>query len=116
MSVESLSRLPKLMRQLNQRHPQKQSETAKPGNQSGRGQPHSKTLSRWIARRCSREVLECGCPLPLSFWVHVCTGPFLGLMLLFVGNSFMLTSAVTTARQFGSILHDKFRYIVRGHS
>src|SRR6266850_6692330 len=34
--------------------------------QSGRGQPHSKTLSRGIARRSFREVLECGCPLPLS--------------------------------------------------
>jgi hypothetical protein len=32
---------------------------------SGRGQPHSKTLSRRIARPSFREVLECGCPLPL---------------------------------------------------
>src|SRR6266850_5467967 len=36
--------------------------------ESGRGQPHSKTLSRWIARYSFREVLECGCPLPL--WMH----------------------------------------------
>src|SRR5947209_5640774 len=35
-------------------------------SQSGRGQPHSKTLSRPIARCSVREVLECGCPLPLS--------------------------------------------------
>ena len=34
-------------------------------NESGRGQPHSKTLSRRIARPSFREVLECGCPLPL---------------------------------------------------
>src|SRR5262249_42642708 len=34
--------------------------------QSGRGQPHSKTLTRRIARHSLREVLECGCPLPLS--------------------------------------------------
>jgi hypothetical protein len=34
-------------------------------NESGRGQPHSKTLSRRIARHSFREVLECGCPLPL---------------------------------------------------
>src|SRR5215831_15077996 len=33
---------------------------------SGRGQPHSKTLARRIARHSFREVLECGCPLPLS--------------------------------------------------
>src|SRR5689334_22173636 len=37
------------------------------GSQSGRGQPHSKTLSRRNARRSFREVLECGCPLPLSW-------------------------------------------------
>src|SRR6266581_261454 len=35
------------------------------GGQSGRGQPHSKTLSRGVARHFFREVLECGCPLPL---------------------------------------------------
>jgi hypothetical protein len=35
-------------------------------SKSGRGQPHSKTLSRWIACQSFREVLECGCPLPLS--------------------------------------------------
>jgi len=33
--------------------------------QSGRGQPHSKTLARLPARHSVREVLECGCPLPL---------------------------------------------------
>src|SRR6267154_1527439 len=32
---------------------------------SGRGQPHSKTLARIPARNSIREVLECGCPLPL---------------------------------------------------
>jgi len=34
-------------------------------NESGKGQPRSKTLSRRIARDSYREVLECGCPLPL---------------------------------------------------
>jgi len=34
-------------------------------DESGRGQPHSKTLSRRIARHFFRKVLECGCPLPL---------------------------------------------------
>src|SRR2546425_8894595 len=34
---------------------------------SGRGQPHSKTLARGAKSRCIRQVLECGCPLPLSF-------------------------------------------------
>jgi hypothetical protein len=33
--------------------------------ESGRGQPHSKTLARFPARYLIREVLECGCPLPL---------------------------------------------------
>jgi SH3 domain-containing YSC84-like protein 1 len=33
---------------------------------SGRGQPHSKTLTRPITRHSFREVLECRCPLPLS--------------------------------------------------
>ena len=33
---------------------------------SGRGQPHSKTLARSHGRLYLREVLECGCPLPLS--------------------------------------------------
>src|SRR5437870_2625251 len=37
----------------------------RPG-QSGRGQPHSKTLARLLACHSVREVLECGCPLPLS--------------------------------------------------
>jgi hypothetical protein len=36
-------------------------------SQSGRGQPHSKTLPRRITRYSFREVLECGCPLPLFF-------------------------------------------------
>jgi len=40
-------------------------------NESGMGLPHSKTLSRRIARHSLREVLECGCPLPL--WA-----PFVG--------------------------------------
>jgi hypothetical protein len=34
--------------------------------ESGIGLPHSKTLSRQRARHLFREVLECGCPLPLS--------------------------------------------------
>jgi len=34
--------------------------------QSGRGQPHSRTLSRRIMHQYLRKVLECGCPLPLS--------------------------------------------------
>jgi hypothetical protein len=33
--------------------------------ESGREQPHSKTLARFSACRSIREVLECGCPLPL---------------------------------------------------
>src|SRR5437867_2934632 len=35
-------------------------------SESGRGQPHSKTLARATQPGCLREVLECGCPLPLS--------------------------------------------------
>jgi hypothetical protein len=35
-------------------------------NDSGRGQPHSKTLPREPKRYGIRQVLECGCPLPLS--------------------------------------------------
>jgi hypothetical protein len=42
------------------------------GDESGRGQPHSKTLARRIARDSFREVLECGCPLPL---LKVCSAP-----------------------------------------
>jgi hypothetical protein len=34
--------------------------------QSGRGLPHSKTLTRGPVRQKTRRVLECGCPLPLS--------------------------------------------------
>src|SRR5436309_8586876 len=34
-------------------------------SESGRGQPHSKTLARATQPGCFREVLECGCPLPL---------------------------------------------------
>ena len=33
--------------------------------ESGRGQPHSKTLPRCWTRCSFRKVLECGCPLPL---------------------------------------------------
>ena len=33
--------------------------------QSGRGQPHSKTLTRCLMRQNWRGALECGCPLPL---------------------------------------------------
>jgi hypothetical protein len=33
--------------------------------ESGRGQPHSKTLARFRKWRYLRKVLECGCPLPL---------------------------------------------------
>ncbi len=35
---------------------------------SGRGQPHSRTLSRVIGAHYFRQVLECGCPLPL--WLY----------------------------------------------
>ena len=35
------------------------------GDESGSGQPHSKTLARASGRSAFREVLECGCPLPL---------------------------------------------------
>jgi len=34
-------------------------------NKSGIGLPHSMTLTRLTARHPFREVLECGCPLPL---------------------------------------------------
>jgi hypothetical protein len=34
--------------------------------QSGIGLPHSRTLSRFLARQSIREVLECGSPMPLS--------------------------------------------------
>jgi 3-isopropylmalate/(R)-2-methylmalate dehydratase small subunit len=44
-------------------------------SQSGRGQPHSKTLSRRIAPHSFREVLECGCPPPLSVLVSLCAPP-----------------------------------------
>jgi hypothetical protein len=37
-----------------------------PIGKSGRGQPHSKTLPRLMERKILRQVLECGCPLPLS--------------------------------------------------
>jgi len=50
--------------------------------QSGRGQPHSKTLSRRIARCSFREVLECGCPLPLSLWASTGTVSFIGPSVL----------------------------------
>src|SRR6185437_3428747 len=33
--------------------------------QSGRGLPHSKTLSRSLERKDFRQVLDCGSPLPL---------------------------------------------------
>jgi hypothetical protein len=34
-------------------------------NESGIGLPHSKTLSRQMARPSLREILECGNPMPL---------------------------------------------------
>jgi hypothetical protein len=34
--------------------------------QRGRGQPHSKEMVRVLERKMFRQVLECGCPLPLS--------------------------------------------------
>src|SRR5882762_11711972 len=49
-------------------------------SESGRGQPHSKTLSRWFARRSVREVLECGCPLPL--YSRASQGRFMASRLL----------------------------------
>jgi hypothetical protein len=39
--------------------------------ESGRGQPHSKTLARFSARLYFRKVEECGCPLPLSYRLSV---------------------------------------------
>jgi hypothetical protein len=51
------------------------------GGQSGGGQPHSKTLPRWTARLSFREVLECGCPLPLSPLLSR-VAPFLSHMLI----------------------------------
>ena len=48
---------------------------------SGRGLPHSKTLPRFSARGSFRKVLECGCPLPLSYRLSLrtstrsCDGP-----------------------------------------
>jgi len=33
--------------------------------ESGRGQPHFKTLARSLASLSFREVFECNCPLPL---------------------------------------------------
>ena len=41
------------------------SSYARFASQSGRGQPHSKTLARPPMRQKTRSVLECGCPLPL---------------------------------------------------
>ena len=35
------------------------------GDESGRGRPHSKTLSRFQGRRYFRQAVECGCPLAL---------------------------------------------------
>jgi hypothetical protein len=46
------------------------------GGQSGKGQPHSKTLLRRIACDFFREVLECGCPLPLSLLPCAPAAPF----------------------------------------
>jgi hypothetical protein len=34
--------------------------------ESGIGLPHSKTLARCFGSQYLRQVLECGCPLPLS--------------------------------------------------
>jgi hypothetical protein len=61
--------------------------------QSGREQPHSKTLSRQIARCSFREVLECGCPLPLLLSASTGTVSFVGLMPVRFGIAGLLTSA-----------------------
>src|SRR6266850_1650430 len=65
------------------------------GGQSGRGQPHSKTLSRRVARRSFREVLECGYPLPLLFLRSARAVPFLAIMPLDLGVAGLLTSGAT---------------------
>jgi hypothetical protein len=46
------------------------------GGQSGRGQPHSKTLLRRIACHFFREVVECGSPMPLSLLPCAPAAPF----------------------------------------
>jgi len=52
------------------------------GGQSGRGQPHSKSL-RKESRAIRRDsVLECGCPLPLSLLSRALTATFIGRMPL----------------------------------
>src|SRR5205809_3919872 len=40
-------------------------------SESGRGQPHSTTLARATQPGCFREVLECGCPLPLFLTANI---------------------------------------------
>src|SRR2546427_4901148 len=40
-------------------------------SESGRGQPHSKTLARATQPGCFRKVLECGCPLPLFLTANI---------------------------------------------
>jgi hypothetical protein len=48
--------------------------------ESDRGEPHSKTLSRRIARNSFREVLKCGCPLPLFLQLSARTFCFSGFL------------------------------------
>jgi len=40
--------------------------------ESGRGQPHSKTLRNKQGAEKRASVLECGCPLPLSGVARIC--------------------------------------------
>jgi len=63
-------------------------------DESGRGQPHPKTLSRRLARNFFRKVLECGCPLPLFLLRSARAARFIGLMVL-QGVAILLTSAAT---------------------
>jgi hypothetical protein len=63
------------------------------------GLPHSKTLARRFARHYLREVLECGCPLPLSLLPPArphCSVPWPHAAL--IGVRALLASAATSQK------------------
>jgi hypothetical protein len=52
-----------------------------------RSEPHSKTLPRDTGSNCVRQVLECGCPLPLSSTRSTFLEPLLGVRCGFTGSA-----------------------------